>query len=59
MLSMVKAHKADNPMCVIASTCNTVVEKLSMLVEKILDPLADRLNSKIKALIIYLKLQMI
>ena len=56
---MVKAHKADDPMCVITSTCNTVVEKLSMLVEKILDPLADRLNSKIKALIIYLKLQMI
>ena len=59
MLSMVKAHKADDPMCVITSTCNTVVEKLSMLVEKILDPLADRLNSKIKALIICLKLQMI
>ena len=47
MYSMVKTHKADNPMRVITSGCNTVVEKLSILVEKTY-PLADRLNSKIK-----------
>ena len=44
---MVKRHKTDNPVRV-TSGCNTVVEKLSMLVEKTLYPLADRLNSKIK-----------
>ena len=31
---MVKTHKADNPVCVITSGCNTVVEKLSILMEK-------------------------
>ena len=45
---MVKTHKADNPVRVITSGCNTVVEKLSILVEKTLYALADRLNSKIK-----------
>ena len=44
---MVKTHKVDNPVRVITSVCNTVVEKLSILVEKTLYPLADRLNSKI------------
>ena len=34
-------------MLVITSGCNTVVEELSILVEKTY-PLADRLNSKIK-----------
>ena len=48
MYGMVKTHKADNPVCVITSHCNTVVEKLSKLVEKTLYPLADRLDSKIK-----------
>ena len=48
MYGMVKTHKADNPVRVITSGCNTVVEKLSILVEKTLYPLADRLNSKIK-----------
>ena len=45
---MVKTHKADNPLRVIASGCDTVLEKLSIFVEKTLHPLADRLNSKIK-----------
>ena len=45
---MVKTHKADNAVRVITSGCNTVVEKLSILVEKTLYPLADRPNSKIK-----------
>ena len=44
---MVKRHKTDNPVR-LTSGCNTVVEKLSILVEKALYPLADRLNSKIK-----------
>ena len=48
MYGMVKTHKANNPVCVITSGCNTVVEKLSILVEKTLYLLADRLNSKIK-----------
>ena len=48
MYGMVKTHKADNPVRVITSGCNTVVEKLSILVEKTLYPLADRLNSNIK-----------
>ena len=34
MYGMVKTYKADNPMRVITSGCNTVVEKLSILVEK-------------------------
>ena len=45
---MVKTHKADNPVRVITSGCNTVVEKLSILVEKTLHPLDDTHNSKIK-----------
>ena len=35
-------------MRVIISGCNAVVEKLSILIEKTLYPLADGLNSKIK-----------
>ena len=48
MYGMVKTHKADNPVHVITSGCNKVVQKLSILVEKTFYPLADRLNSKIK-----------
>ena len=48
MYGMVKTHKADNPVRVITSGCNTVVEKLSILVEKTLYSLSDGLNSKIK-----------
>ena len=56
MYGMVKTHKADNPVRVITSGCNTVVEKLSILVEKTLYPLADGLNSKIKDAINMLKI---
>ena len=35
-------------MRVIASGCNIIVEKVSILGEKILYPLADRVNSKVK-----------
>ena len=45
---MVKTHKNDNPICVITSGCNTAIEKLSILVEKTLYPIADNLPSKIK-----------
>ena len=48
MYGSVKTHKADNPVRVITCGCNTVLEKLSILVEKTLYPLADGLNSKIK-----------
>ena len=48
MYGMVKTQKAGNSVRVITSGCNTVVEKLSILVKKTLYPLADRLNSKIK-----------
>ena len=34
MYGMLKTHKADNPVCVITSGCNTVVGKLSILMEK-------------------------
>ena len=48
MYGMVKTHKTDNPVRVITSGCNTAVEKLSILVEKTLYPIADKLPSKIK-----------
>ena len=48
MYGMVKTHKADNPVRVITSGCNTVVEKVSILVEKSLYSLAVGFNSKIK-----------
>ena len=44
MFSMVKTHKADNRVRVIICGWNIFVEKLSILVEKTLCPLADRLN---------------
>ena len=44
---VVKTHKADNPVRIITSGCSTVVEKLSVLVEKT-NLLANRFNSKIK-----------
>ena len=48
MYSMVKTHKVDNPVHVTTSGCNTLFEKLLILVEKTLYPLTDRLNSKVK-----------
>ena len=48
MYGMVKTHKTDNPVRLITSGCNTAVEKLSILVEKTLYPIADKLPSKIK-----------
>ena len=48
LYGMVKTHKNDNPVCVITSGYNTAIEKLSILVEKTLHPIADNLPSKIK-----------
>ena len=45
---MVKTHKSDNPVRVITSGYNTAVEKLSILDEKTLYPIANNLPSKIK-----------
>ena len=46
---MVRTHKNYNPVHAITSGCNTAIEKLSILVEKTLYPIADNLPSKIKA----------
>ena len=48
MYEMVKSYKADNPVCVITSDCNNAVENLSILVEKTLYPIADKLPFKTK-----------
>ena len=48
MYGMVKTRKSDNPVRVKTSGCNTAIEKLSILVEKGLYPIADNLPSKIK-----------
>ena len=48
MDGMVKSHKTDNPVQVIANGCNTVVENLSIFVEKILHAIADKLPPNIK-----------
>ena len=45
---MGKTHKNDNPVCKIASGCNTAIEKLSILVGKTLYPVAGNLPFKIK-----------
>ena len=45
---MMKTLKVDNPFGVITRGCNTAVENLSILVEKILYPKADKLSSNIK-----------
>ena len=45
---MVKTQKIDNPVQVITNVCNTVVENLSIFVEKILYAIADKLLSNIK-----------
>ena len=45
---MVKTHNTDNPVQVIT----TAVENISILIEKILYPIADKLPYKIKVLMI-------
>ena len=46
MCGMVKTHKIGNPVRVITSGFDTAIEKLSILVEKTLYPIADNLPSK-------------
>ena len=48
MYGMFKTHKNDNPVRVMTSGCNAAVEKLSILVEKTLYPIAGNLPCKIK-----------
>ena len=48
MYGNIKSHKSDNPARVIASGCNTAVEHLLILVEKVLYGIASELPSRIK-----------
>ena len=48
MYGNIKRHKPDNPARVIASGCNTAVEHLLILVEKVLYGIASELPSRIK-----------
>ena len=48
MYGNIKRHKSDNPARVIASRCNTAVEHLLVLVEKVLYGIASELPSRIK-----------
>ena len=48
MYGMVKTHKIDSPVHVITVGCNNAVENLSILVEKILYPIANKIPSKTK-----------
>ena len=48
MHGTVKRHKADNPVRVKTSDWKSVVDELSMVVEKTLYPLAEKLNSNKK-----------
>ena len=45
---LVKTHKANNPVRIITSGCNTAVENLSIFVEKVLYKEAERIPSRIK-----------
>ena len=48
MYGMIKTHKFGISVRVITSACNAAVENLSILVEKTLYPIADKVPSKIK-----------
>ena len=48
MYGLVKAHKADNPVRVITSGCGTVVENLSIFVEKCLFPEFLKIESRVQ-----------
>ena len=45
---MVNTHKVDNPVRAITCGCNNAVENLSFLVDETLNPIANKLPSKIK-----------
>ena len=47
MYETARTHKVDNSVVVITSVCNATVENLSILVEKILYPIAGKPPSKI------------
>ena len=48
MYGLAKTHKANNPVRIITSGCNTAVENLSIFVEKVLYKEAERIPSRIK-----------
>ena len=48
MYGLVKTHKANNPVRIITSGCNTAVENLSIFVEKVLYKEVERVPSRIK-----------
>lgn len=45
--NQIKTQKKNEPLWIITSGCNTVVESSSIFVEKILYSLADKLPSKV------------
>ena len=47
MYGMMKTYKVDNQARVTTSDCNTAIANLSILVQKTLYPIADKLTSKI------------
>ena len=48
MYGLIKTHKADNPVRIITSGCNTAVENLSIFVEKVLYSEVEKIPSRIK-----------
>ena len=48
MYGLVKTHKANNPVRIITSGCNTAFQNLSIFVEKVLYKEVERLPSRIK-----------
>ena len=48
MYGLAKTHKANNPVRIITSGCNTAVENLSIFVEKVLYKEVERIPSRIK-----------
>ena len=48
MYSLVKTHKANNPVRIITSGCSTAVENLSIFVEKVLYKEVEIIPSRIK-----------
>ena len=47
MYETARTHKVDNSVLVIISVCNATVENLSILVDKVLYPIAGKPPSKI------------
>ena len=48
MYGLVKTHKVNNPVRVIASGCNTAIKSLSIYMEHVLFELLESMPSRIK-----------